>query len=165
MQLGYGDIHFGKGSLKAERTKLTGRRGGNAEDSLDQILTDKFGELYVHSEKRFGENRNRIDFIIYAKSSLVGIDVFATDEKRAIIKNVAIKIPKYATFPTDVPLFFLVWSDELSQTDINDAVKNMSALSKLPGLRIVSLDTLLEYLSDFEPLDLPIGYKPFMGSA
>ncbi len=163
-ELGYGEVHFGKGELKAERTKLTGKRGGDAEDKLNNLLVTRFGELFVHSEKRFGLARNRVDFVVYAENATIGIDVFATDEKRAIIKNIAIKIPKYTDFPSNIPLYFVVWSEIPSQDDISDAVKNMSALKSLKGLRVVGVEQLFVDLDGLEPLSSPVGFNAFKNS-
>jgi hypothetical protein len=159
LALGYGDVHFGKGDHRGASSRKTGLRGGNAEDKLNELLVERFGELFVHSEWRFGVNRNRIDFIVYAHDTTFGIDVFATDEKRTIIKNIAVKIPKYIGFPAEVPLFFVVWSESLSQTDIDDAVKNMGKLSTLPNLKVLSVDSLLEFAATLEPLEPPTGYQ------
>lgn len=160
-ELGYGDIDFGKGSHRADRSKVTGLRGGKAEDALENLLVNKFGELFVQSEKRFGENRNRVDFVVYAENAVIGIDVFATDDKRTIIKNVAVKIPKYISFPSDIPLYFVVWTETINSEEIEVAVANMSKMSLLPQLKVISVEKLLSELNDFVPLTPPATYKGF----
>ena len=164
-QLGYDQIHLGRGSNRGDSSRKTGLRGGNAEDELEKLLVAKFGELFVQSEKRFGVKRNRIDFLIYAKNALIGIDVFATDEKRTIIKNVAVKIPKYISFPSHIPLFFVVWSDAISDDEITNAVKNMSSMSRLPNLKVVGVNSMLSYLENLEPLSPPNNYQVFEDKA
>jgi hypothetical protein len=160
-ELGYGDIHFGKGEHRGDRSRSTGLRGSAAEDELEKLLVARFGELFVQSEKRFGNNRNRIDFVIYAKDALIGIDVFATDEKRTIVKNVAIKIPKYKSFPADVPLYFVVWSEQISDVEIESAVANMSSMALLPNLMVTGVADLMKNLSTYTPLAPPENYLPF----
>jgi len=161
LELGYGEVHFGKGVQRGDRSRATGLRGGAAEDELEKMLVKRFGELFVQSEKRFGEIRNRVDFVVYAKDVVVGIDVFATDDKRTIIKNIAVKIPKYISFPKDVPLFFVVWTDKITQQEIDRAIANMSKLALLPHLKVVNADSLFENLIDLETLIPPMGYKSF----
>jgi hypothetical protein len=161
VELGYGDIHLGKGIYRVNIQKTIGNRGGNAEDKLEQMLVEKFGELFVQSEKRFGVNRYRVDFLVYAKDAVLGIDVFATDDRRNIQKNIAIKIPKYRSFPANIPLLFLVWSDKFTEEEIDKSVQYMTALGDVPNLKIVGLEGLLERLNKLEPLIPPINYKPF----
>jgi hypothetical protein len=161
IELGYGDIHLGKGIYRTNIQKAIGNRGGNAEDKLEELLVAKFGELFVQSEKRFGANRYRVDFLVYAKDAVLGIDVFATDDRRNIQKNIAIKIPKYRSFPADIPLFFLVWSDKFIEEDIDKSVLYMTALGDVPNLKIVGLEGLLDRLNKLEPLIAPLNYKPF----
>lgn len=160
-ELGYGDVHFGKGDHRGDRSKVTGLRGGNAEDALETLLVNKFGELFVQSEKRFGENRNRVDFVVYAENAVIGIDVFATDDKRTIIKNVAVKIPKYVSFPSDIPLYFVVWTKSINAKEIEAAVANMSKMSLLPQLKVTSVGRLMSELESLVPLTPPASYKGF----
>lgn len=164
LELGYGDVNFGKGALRRDIQKVTGRRGGEAEDKLEQLLVEQFGELFVQSERRFGVNRYRVDFLVYAKGVVLGIDVFATDDKRNIQKNIAVKIPKYRSFPPDIPLFFLVWSDKFTEQSIDASVQYMTVLGDVSNLKIVGLEGLLDRLKKLEPLTPPSGYKPFLNT-
>ena len=161
-QLGYKDVHFGKGKHRRDIQARSGLRGGNAEDELERLLIDRFGELFVHSERRFGDNRNRVDFVVYARDKVVGIDVFATDDKRTLIKNIGVKMPKYINFPSNIPLFFVVWGDGLTQEEIDIATKNTSKLASYPSLRVVNSSSLLNYLATLSPLTNPDGYSAML---
>ena len=159
-ELGYGKVLFNSGANRREILKITGPRGADAEDQLEEILIKRFGKLFVHSEQRFGGSRYRVDFVIYTKNITVGIDVFATNnDSRLIVKNIVIKLPKYINYPITSPLFFLVWNNEISQKNLDDIVARITKYNNLKMVRAVTLKTLLEYLSSLEPLKLPEGYK------
>ncbi|MDD4819113.1 MAG: hypothetical protein PHH27_02975, partial [Candidatus Colwellbacteria bacterium] len=63
--LGYTDTNFGKGLFRSEITNRVNKRGRESEKTLEKILKDKFGEVFVHTEKIFDDSKNRVDFYIY----------------------------------------------------------------------------------------------------
>jgi hypothetical protein len=158
--LGYGKILFNTGDYRKEKQKVFRLRGADAEDELEKMLADIFGPLFVHSEQRFAGTRNRVDFVVHAKDITLAMDVFTTDDRRTFVKNIAVKVPKYLTFPTDIPLFFVLWGDNLSQKEIDSILSKNIAVGSLPSLRVVNTSTLFEYLEGLEPLTPPEGYKP-----
>ena len=78
-ELGYQDTHFGKGKFRSEIAYRVNASGRKIELALEKLLKNKFGEVFVHTEKIFDNTKNRVDFYVYSPSGNMGIDVFGTD--------------------------------------------------------------------------------------
>jgi len=157
--LGYETTDFGSGSHRSNIALNNNQRAKEAEKELERQLSSMFGEPYVHSEKYYGEGRNRADFIVYTKSTILGIDVFTTETKHDLQKNVAIKIDKYIDFPKDSPLFFVVVSQNLNEDDVWSAVYGMTKTDKLPNVKVVTVEGLFEAVKDYQRYEDPLGFK------
>lgn len=158
--LGYDDIHFGRGDHRSRIQKSSRVRGNEAELEMYKWLINRFGEPFVHSEKEYGDVRNRADFLVYAEGITVGIDVFATNTLRTLRKNVDIKAKKYINFPKNIPLLFVAWGGEFTQEEINIVCR--THLSKLPNLRVVTATSAFERLSRINPIIVPSGFVPMI---
>mgnify|MGYP001615366934 FL=1 len=142
-QLGYSDVHFGRGVFRSEIATRVNDRGRNAELVLEKALRKKFGEVFVHTEKFFESSKNRVDFYVYSPDGNFGIDVFYTDTMRYLQSNINIKMGKYRNFP--VELFLVVANESLKQDDIDRyANAKLKPLSKIT--KIVTTKTLLTLL-------------------
>lgn len=142
-QLGYSDVHFGRGVFRSEIATRVNDRGRNAELVLEKVLRKKFGEVFVHTEKFFESSKNRVDFYVYSPDGNFGIDVFYTDTMRYLQSNINIKMGKYRNFP--VELFLVVANESLKQDDIDRyANAKLKPLSKIT--KIVTTKTLLTLL-------------------
>src|SRR3989344_7515528 len=64
-ELGYTDVHFGKGKFRSEIAYKVNASGRKIELALEKLLKNKFGEVFVHTEKIFDNTKNRVDFYIY----------------------------------------------------------------------------------------------------
>ena len=49
--LGYKDTNFGRGAFRSEIANRVNRRGRDVEIQLEKILSNKFNEVFVHTEK------------------------------------------------------------------------------------------------------------------
>jgi hypothetical protein len=136
------------------------QRGNNAEQELYIWLVEKFGEPFVHSEKEYGDVRNRADFLVYAEGLTLGIDVFATNTLQTLRKNVDIKARKYVRFPGHLPLLFIAWGEEFAQSDVNRVCA--THLKSLPNLRVMSAKAALKKLENLTALVTPQGFKPMI---
>lgn len=137
--LGYEDIHFGKGTFRSQIATRTGIRGRAAELALEKILRQKFGEVFVHTERIFDDSKNRVDFYIYTPDGNFGIDVFYTETMKDLHKNINLKIGKYMKFPHK--LFFVIGNDAFSQQDLDTyTTKKRKALPEY--CRIINLAEL-----------------------
>ena len=144
--LGHPDIHLGTGKYRSLISHKIGKRGRNAEIDLEKLLIEKFGEIFVHTEKLFDIDKNRklrVDFYIYCPEGNFGIDVFTTDNFHNLESNVNAKIGKYINFPNE--LFLVIAGEEITQQALDLYVsrktKSMPLLVKL-----ITLATLKEIL-------------------
>lgn len=70
--LGYKELNYTKGDLRRTAYDNFSTRSLSAEDRLEVALIDHFGELYVHTQKRYYRlMKNRWDFFVYYKEGLV----------------------------------------------------------------------------------------------
>ncbi|OGI95097.1 hypothetical protein A2917_01745 [Candidatus Nomurabacteria bacterium RIFCSPLOWO2_01_FULL_42_17] len=156
--LGYEVTDFGSGASRSGIATRGNLRAKAAERELEQELAQLFGEPFVHSEKYYGPGRNRADFIVYTMDGHFGIDVFTTETKHDLQKNVALKIDKYLDFPKSVRLFFVVVSQNLSEDEVQLACKGMVKIAKLPELEIVTPKGLFDEVRSLTPYIEPIGF-------
>lgn len=120
--LGYEDVHFGKGAYRSNIASRTNIKGRDTELALEKVLREKFGEVFVHTERIFDESKNRVDFYIYTPDGDFGVDVFYTDTIRDLQKNINIKIDKYQNFPGK--LFLVVGNGIFTQTELDNYMVN-----------------------------------------
>ncbi|MBC7546980.1 hypothetical protein H7171_04520, partial [Candidatus Saccharibacteria bacterium] len=130
-------------------------RSINSERQLEKELISIFGELFVHTEKFYGVGKNRVDFLIYTQDGNFGVDIFTTETKRDLQKNINIKVDKYLDFPKGTDLYFAVASVNLSEADVQDAITNMSKLSLIPRLEIVTISELIKRSTQYRSIHSP----------
>lgn len=141
--LGYKDVHFGKGVFRSKIANRVNTKGRDTELALEKILREKFGEVFVHTEKIFDDSKNRVDFYVYSPSGNFGIDVFYTETMKDLQKNVNIKIGKYIHFPDK--LFLVVGNKDFQQKDLDESTK--SKKKELPkDTHIINLKTLYDFI-------------------
>lgn len=150
-ELGYAENHFGKGEYRVKIAKRVGKRGFDAEDHLENILLTQFGEVFVHVQKGYGANRSRFDFVVYAKNHTLGIDVFSSDSRQNIQKNIHMKLKKYVNAPVKVEKIFVVYPAGEIADSMLLITKNMVSLSAT-NIRVLFIDDFVKYLENIEPL-------------
>lgn len=161
-ELGYEDVDFGSGTFRSEQANRTNERGRVSEKELEEFLVTKFGEVYVHGEKRYGKGSNRADFIVFTPDGNFGIDVFFTETLRDFQKNVNIKIDKYLDYPADVPLYFVCANAAISEDDIQYTIAHMGKLKLLPQLQVLGLEGLNNELESMSRYEDPVNFKPLL---
>lgn len=155
-KLGINETNYTKGVLRRTRSLEGSMRGTKAEDDLEILLIDRFGEPFVHTQKRYyKEHRHRYDFFIYYKDGYLGVDVFTTARVEYIGPNIRHKIPKYRNIPPETPVWFVVVAPALTDDDIKKGTRSAKELTSLPNIHVGSLSQFLSYISQLEPLDLP----------
>ncbi|MEO5499019.1 MAG: hypothetical protein ABIR46_00800, partial [Candidatus Saccharimonadales bacterium] len=118
-QLGYKELNYTKGALRRSRSIAGFTNGTLAEDELEKLLIEFFGEPYVHTQKRYyKDHKNRYDFFIYYQEGYLGVDIFTTSRIEYIGPNLRHKITKYRNVPQSTPIIFVVASENLSSKDI-----------------------------------------------
>lgn len=159
-ELGHEDLNYTKGSLRSPRSAEGYVRGTSAEDALEVLLIKKFGEPFVHTQKRYyKDHRNRYDFFVYYTEGFMGIDVFSTTRREYIGPNIRHKLPKYGNVPADTPIFFVVASDTLAKDDVKQGALMAKGLSKRPDITVEHISAFMERISHFEPLQPPSRLK------
>jgi hypothetical protein len=152
-ELGYLDTHFGRGKFRSEIAHKVNVSGRNIELTLEKLLKNKFGEVFVHTEKIFDNTKNRVDFYIYSPSGNFGIDVFGTDTMYNLQSNINVKLNKYSGFKEK--LFFVVASDSFSQADLDTyMIKKTKVLPK--NAKIITIKSLGQVLSDIKAYPNPL---------
>ena len=161
--LGYSETDFSSGASRSRIALSINMRAKEAERELERQLSQIFGEPFVHTEKYFGKERNRGDFIVYTKDEIFGIDVFTTETIHDLQKNVAVKVNKYLGFPKNVTLFFVVVSRNLKEHDVVLACKGMQKAKKLPQLKIVTVKGIFDQVERLTPYSVPKDFISIYG--
>lgn len=148
--LGYKDVDFGSGKHRRKIAIRINKRGRESELDLEKKLREKFGEVFVHTERIFDKSKNRVDFYVYTPSGNFGIDIFYTNTIKDLQKNINLKIDKYHNFTE--PLYFVVGNNNFSQSDLdtylNNKKKAVSDTTKIINLE--SLYCLIKNMSVYE---------------
>lgn len=153
-RLGYEDVHFGKGLHRSAIANRINKRGRDTELKFEKILKERFGEVFVHTERIFDDSKNRVDFYVYAPGGNFGVDIFYTETMRDLQKNINIKIDKYKNF--NEPLYLVVGNEEFEQYEIDRSVASKRKLLNQQA-KVVSMETILSLLSEKSAYDNPLG--------
>ncbi|MDB5182219.1 MAG: hypothetical protein JWO47_3 [Candidatus Saccharibacteria bacterium] len=154
--LGYDDTDFTRGDLRKLIATNSNKRGLSAEDDFEPLLVAKFGEPFVHVQKRYYKgSKNRYDFLVYAKNAVCGIDIFATDRSFYIEKNLRHKILRYKNAPSSLDIYFVLMGSEYTPEDVKKAAGSISELSKYSNMKPVHESEFFEIISQYEPLEIP----------
>ena len=151
--LGYTDTSYSKGEHRSSLARSGIERGTTAEEALEPILISLFGEAYVHTQKRYYKGtRNRYDFLIYAHDYTFAVDIFTTDRRLNIAKNVRHKIVKYSHAPKQLPIYFLVAGDMFTTEDAIIATRSMTELENFPNMHILVESDFIKMIREIKPL-------------
>lgn len=145
--LGYEQVHFGKGDFRREIALQAYKVGLQAEHDLEARLIKKFGEPFVHIEKRVGMKKNRLDFFIYSPSGNLGIDIFYPSSFRDLQKNVNIKITKFVDVGCEV--IFVVATSDYKQTLIDNWILNKRKFMP-DNTKVMNLENFIRYIEPFK---------------
>lgn len=160
ISLGYSETNYTKGQLRRQRSIDGNTNGLAAEDRLEILLINRFGEPFVHTQKRYYKKlKNRYDFFIYAYDMHFGIDVFTTQRREYIGPNIRHKLLKYKDIPPDVPVYFIVASETLTPEDVEKGTQSALGLKLLPNISVMHIDDFIKLIDSIEPLAIPLGYK------
>lgn len=158
-QLGLTELNYTKGSLRQKISFEGISRGIEAEDLLEPILMDYFGEPFVHTQKKYYKKlKNRYDFFVYHHGGRFGVDVFSTERTEYIGPNIRHKLAKYANIPSDVPVYFVVSSSSLLPKDVEAGKQTARKLLELSHIDVVHMEEFLILIKSFTPLAIPAGF-------
>ncbi len=157
--LGYQETDFGSGDSRSQISAMVVKRGLQAECDLEKYLVGRFGEVFVHTEKRFGRGRQRVDFVVYSPDGAFGIDVFCAENLRDMQIHLNIKLRRYVDFPKHVRLFLVVANAGFAQADIDRYCSGLSRLKGSSSVQVVSLTSLYEALSAVRRYEDPLLFQ------
>lgn len=149
--LGYVDCNLSSGLNRSNIAKRVNKMGLEFERQMERFLVNIFGEQFVHTEKRIGESRNRLDFYVYSVSSNFGVDVTKVDGNfRSLETNINLKIRKYKDIPIKL---YIVVEGNFSQFEI-DAWLHTKKMSPPSSLQILTTNNFMKIVNKFTPYTL-----------
>jgi len=163
-KLGYEDVDFGVGKHRTALANKANESGIAAEIKLEKILVERFGQVFVHTQRRYGDGKARFDFVVYTKKYTFGVDVFHTSTARDMQKNINLKMGKYGHIVEDYDLFFVVSSTSLDQKEITKTTINMSKINYRKNIFVIHIDKFISHLENYHPItDLAevVEYYPY----
>lgn len=149
--LGYKDIHLGAGQYRSKIANKVNKAGLKFEHQIEKILIDKFGEPFVHIQRRVGEFRDRIDFFVYNQTENFAVDVTnTTGHFRNLQGNINTKIRKYHDL--NIKLYIVV-NSFYKQDKIDSWV--LKKITQFPlGWKIVTIENFIGLINVFKRYEI-----------
>lgn len=151
--LGYIDVHLGRGKYRSVIAQQINNSGLKFEHEIQRILIDKFGEPFVHIQRRIGDYKDRIDFFIFNKTENFAVDVTNTaGHFRNLQGNVNNKIHKYKNLNLKL---YIVVNTPFDQIKIDNWV--LKKIIPLPhNWKVVTKNIFIDTLKQFKPFVVSI---------
>lgn len=135
---------YGRGATRATIAERIGKRGFSGESDFEKILVTKFGEIFVHTQKRI-DNIN-VDFFIYSPDQTFGIDVFYYETDHDLKGIINIKQKTYEHFPYTV--VFIPMNNKKNQKELDEILSKKD--KSLPiHCKLFSIDYFTEWINGF----------------
>lgn len=146
--LGYEDSHLGSGKYRTEIASQVNKIGLEFEHEIEKFLVNKFGEPFVHIQKRVGNERNRIDFFVYNATQNFGVDVTSVSGHfRNLQINVNVKISKYKDLGFEL---YIVVQGDYDQLKIDQWLLKKAKL--LPSnWKVLTVTNFMKLVSKLRP--------------
>jgi len=152
--MGIDEIDYAHGEHRKNIWKNVGSLSLDSENLVGKLLKDRYGEICVHEEKKYGPGRSRLDFFVYAQENFA-VEVFNTFTLHGITGNLDVKLKKYANF--HLPLFFVITGGDFTQNEIDKKTSRLNKNKLKPNMRCVSLKTFRdECIAKFAPLVISV---------
>lgn len=146
--LGYADIHLGVGKYRSNIANKVNETGLKFEHEIEEFLVNKFGEPFVHIQKRIGNKRDRVDFFVYNATANFGVDVTKiTGHFRNLQINVNVKIAKYKDLSVDL---YIVVGGAYDQLKIDQWL--LKKANSLPSnWKVLTVNNFMKLISKLKP--------------
>ncbi len=146
--LGYTDAHLGTGKYRSVIARQVNETGLGFEHEIEKFLIDKFGEPFVHIQKRVGNHRDRIDLFVYNRTENFAVDVTnTTGHFRNLQGNINTKIRKYKDLKIKL---YIVVNSSFDQGKVDEWIVKKTI--PLPfGWKIVTKENFLQIIKLFQP--------------
>lgn len=125
----------------------------SSELEVAKFLNNKYGEICVHEEKKYGKGRNRVDFYVYAKLNFA-VEVFNTYTLRNLSVNLNMKLHKFHDF-TDI-IYFVVTGGEFKQSELEKLIINKNKVYLMPNMKCVTWKQFQDECKSIRPLKVEI---------
>ncbi len=148
-QMGQEIMDYTKGDARGKIVRSLNERGKIDEMLIYDKLKERFGEIYVHTEKEF-DFRNRVDFYVYHKVGFFGVDTFHPAHKRSMANVYNIKEKKYIKFKNTI--YLVVTNDEILQQEIDNFLSKRKNIT-YENIRLISKESFLAHeIMKYEPI-------------
>jgi hypothetical protein len=152
--IGLDFVRYASGDHRKVLWEKAGEYSLKGETAIGDFLRNRYGEICVHEEKKYGEGRNRLDFYVYAKPNFA-VEVFNTFNERSLIGNLDAKLKKYGNFP-DI-LYLVVTGAVFSQSTIEKIINHRHAKPLKSNMKCMTQETFMKYCVDnIEPLNIKV---------
>lgn len=123
------------------------RRASESEKDIKEMLISRFGEMFVHEEKKYGVIL-RCDFFVYCSENFM-VDVFYAKDIYSLGGVINIKQKKYAKAGCRV--VFLSANKEIDQKTIDKLVG--AKKNKLPEeIVVLTKESFEDFIKTFNPI-------------
>lgn len=155
------DLNYGKGQFRSNIGRVSGIVSIAAENTMHNFLTNIYGEICVHEQKKYGEGKNTVDFYIYGETRNFGVEVFNTYSLRDLANHLNIKLKKYYDFTNE--LYFVVFGGEFKQEDIDKHILRKRQLPLLTNMKCMTYEVFKERCLEIsKPLEINAPYHKFV---
>lgn len=149
-----------RGINRSNIMKVVNERSLEVEQRVFSVLSLQFGEMFVHSEKKFIFDKTldtyqktvRVDFFVYNKKENFAVDVFYCQDALSFSAHARLKIKKYQHFSNR--LYLVVINKTISNNDLSSAEGVAMKLSIPSNVSIVSESQFYKEIQQFEPYSL-----------
>ena len=119
-----GPSSFTTGDFRSEVASKIFANSKVYEEQFYLYLISIFPEIQVHEQKRLRPGNVASDFFIYLSDTQgFAIDLFYADSIKNVNKIITIKRKRYDQL-TNIPVFFIVINDSITQTDVDRMLEN-----------------------------------------
>lgn len=137
---------FSSGKERSEIASKSGKVGRSGEKLVEKMLTNHFGEEFVHLERVWGQTKQRLDFFVYNPEIPFGVEVITAADKNSFNINLNIKIRRYTE--TSYPLFFVIIGHALTQEVLNELLSKKK--HTIPNnSKVLSLEQFKQKISTY----------------
>ncbi|MBN1375995.1 MAG: hypothetical protein JXA01_07550 [Dehalococcoidia bacterium] len=151
LSLGIENSNYSEGIHRKGIGVQVNKLATNSERDVGKMLRNRFGEICVHEEKRYGEGRNRVDFFVFAKENFA-VEVFNTYTLHGVLGNLNPKLKRFGDFP--YKLFFVITGAEFKQSQIDKIINRKKKLLLTQNMKCICMNEFEnECLNRIEPLD------------
>jgi len=155
--MGIEEIDYAHGEHRKNIWANVGTLSLSSENSVGELLKNKYGEICVHEEKKYGPGRSRLDFFVYAQENFA-VEVFNTFTLHGITGNLSSKLKKYADF--EGKLFFVITGGDFTQAEIDKKLARLNKGKLKPNMRCMCFSMFREeVINKFTPLAISVRMK------